>query len=58
MCGPGTGRIEDLPRLHPADLPIIQQVAYKLLTLGREQVEKDAIRLITYVALVITIITR
>lgn len=30
---PGAGGVEDLPGLHPADLPVAQQVPHKLLTL-------------------------
>ena len=33
--GPGAGRVEDLPRLHPADLTVRQKVAHKLLPLER-----------------------
>lgn len=35
VCGPGAWGVKDLPRFHPADLPIGQQVTHEVLPLHR-----------------------
>lgn len=37
VCRPGTGRVEDLTRLHPSDLAIVQQIPNKVLALKKRE---------------------
>lgn len=39
---PGAGRVKDLPRLHPSNFPIVQQVAYEVLALREQGKERES----------------
>lgn len=41
VCGPGARRVKDLPRFHPADLPVGKQVTHKVLPLAEKMTEQE-----------------
>lgn len=44
VCGPGAGRVEDLPRLHPSDFAVRQQVSYEVFPLRMQKGSKKGLR--------------